>query len=167
MAIDAEVRKLGLKLNAVHPDKPTPAKLEAAFVRACKRAGLKPIATLVRLREEEPVNHIASQFPEHPGFATAIRTLLAAGEAEDSSWHNDRCPSVERDVHGWAVRIWDDGDNTDGPRFQVSQYKPDSFEEDRDSVYTRSATKAVETFRRWVRALLIESPSPSTLPEEK
>ena len=53
--MDATVRKLGLALNANHPDaQPPPAskRLEARFLRACKAAGLKPIATLVELREE-------------------------------------------------------------------------------------------------------------------
>jgi len=104
--------------------------------------------------------YIQSEFPDHPGFPKAVRQLVANGEAEDASWHNDIAPSVERDVNGWIVRLWDYGDEDEGVRYFVTQWKPDSNEDDRDPVYTLDARQAVRTFRAWVRALLIESPSP-------
>jgi|SRR5262245_3062103 len=46
------IRKLGLALIALPDEDPKSELLEARFIRACKRAGLKPIATLVTLRDE-------------------------------------------------------------------------------------------------------------------
>jgi hypothetical protein len=50
--MDETIRKLGTALIALPDEDPKAEMLEARFIRACKRAGLKPIATLVELRDE-------------------------------------------------------------------------------------------------------------------